>query len=50
MAVYHFETNTYEKLNDLRLRTYWFPDNRRIFYANNGRLFINSTETKKNAN
>lgn len=47
MAVYRFETNSYEKINELRLLTYWLPDNRRIIYTNNGKIYITDTETKK---
>lgn len=47
MAVYFFETNSFEKLNNHTSFNFWFPDNRRIIYSVDGKPYITDTETKK---
>lgn len=47
MAIYYLETKSYEKINNMRLFNFWLPDDRRIVYSNNGKIFITDTETKK---
>jgi TolB protein len=45
--IYDFYTKNFEKVGDLSAINYWLPDSRRIIYANDGKVFITDTETKK---
>ncbi len=45
--VYDFDTKTFEKFGDSSAINFWLPDSRRIIYANDGKVFIINTETKK---
>jgi eukaryotic-like serine/threonine-protein kinase len=47
LAVYSLETNSYKKLNDLIRFPYWLPDNRRIVYADGGKVIITDTESER---